>query len=92
MSVRPIELLGGESVYCINQAQLRGAFRLAEEDPQSGPRIQAEIAALEGKLSKSLSAEKKAVACCRPAWMPAAVLISAGGAEPSRGSRTAGRG
>ncbi len=53
MSVRPIELLGGESVYCINQAQLRGAFRLAEEDPQSGPRIQAEIAALEGKLSRN---------------------------------------
>ena len=53
MSVRPIELLGGESVYCINQAQLRSAFRLAEQDPQSAPRIQGELAALERKLSRN---------------------------------------
>ncbi len=53
MSVRPIELLGGESVYCINHAQLKSAFRLAEDDPQSAPRIQAEIASLEQKLSRN---------------------------------------
>ena len=53
MSVRPIELLGGESVYCINHSQLRSAFKLAEEDPQSAPRIQAEIADLEKKLSRN---------------------------------------
>ena len=53
MSVRPIELLGGESVYCINHAQLKSAFRLAEDDPQSAPRIQTEIASLEQKLSRN---------------------------------------
>lgn len=53
MSIRPIELLGGESVYCINEAQLKGAFRLANEDPQTAPRIQAEIAALEEKFSRN---------------------------------------
>lgn len=53
MAVKPIELLGGESVYCINQSQLQGAFRLANEDPQSAPRIQAEIAALEQKFSRN---------------------------------------
>ena len=53
MSIRPIELLGGESVYCINHSQLRSAFKLAEEDPQSAPRIQAEIAELEKKLSRN---------------------------------------
>ena len=53
MSVRPIELLGGESVYCINQAQLRSAMRLAQEDPQTAPRLQAEIAALEQKYSRN---------------------------------------
>ena len=53
MSVRPIELLGGESVYCINHSQLKSAFRLAQEDPQSAPRIQAEIATLEQKLSRN---------------------------------------
>lgn len=53
MSVRPIELLGGESVYCINHAQLKSAFKLAEDDPRSAPRIQAEIADLEQKLSRN---------------------------------------
>lgn len=53
MSVRPIELLGGESVYCINHSQLKSAFKLAEQDPQSAPRIQAEIAELEKKLSRN---------------------------------------
>lgn len=53
MSVKPIELLGGESVYCINESQLKSAFRLANEDPQAAPRIQTEIAALEQKLSRN---------------------------------------
>ncbi|MCZ7591591.1 MAG: hypothetical protein M5U15_05315 [Kiritimatiellae bacterium] len=53
MSVKPIELLGGESVYCINQSQLKSAFRLANEDAESGPRIRSEIAALEEKLSRN---------------------------------------
>ena len=39
--------------YCINQSQLRGAFRLANEDPKSAPRIQAEIASLEQKFSRN---------------------------------------
>ena len=53
MSVRPIELLGGESVYCINQAQLKGAFRLANEDPVTAPKIQAEIKSIEDRLSRN---------------------------------------
>ncbi len=53
MSVRPIELLGGESVYCINQSQLQSALKLAQDDPHSAPRIQAEIAALEHKLTRN---------------------------------------
>lgn len=53
MSVKPIELLGGESVYCINQSQLKSAFRLAKEDPHSAPRIQSAIADLEDKLSRN---------------------------------------
>lgn len=53
MAVKPIELLGGESVYCINESQLKSAFRLAHEDPQTAPRIQAEIAALEQKFSRN---------------------------------------
>ena len=53
MSIRPIELLGGESVYCINQAQLKSAYRLAFEDPATAPRIQAEIADLESRLTRN---------------------------------------
>ncbi len=53
MTIRPIELLGGESVYCINESQLKNAFRLANDDPQTAPRIQAEIAALEEKLTRN---------------------------------------
>lgn len=53
MTIKPIELLGGESVYCINESQLKNAFRLAFEDPASSPKIQAEIETLEAKLSRN---------------------------------------
>lgn len=53
MSIRPIELLGGESVYCINEAQIKSAFRLANEDPATAPRIQAELAGLETRLNRN---------------------------------------
>jgi hypothetical protein len=53
MSVRPIELLGGESVYCINESQLRNAKRLAFDDPEASPRIQREIGDLEQRLNRN---------------------------------------
>lgn len=53
MTVRPIELLGGESVYCINESQLKSAFKLAFEDPVAAPRIQAEIASIESRLNRN---------------------------------------
>ena len=53
MSIEPIPLLGGKSVYCINEAQLQEAEQLAKEDPESSPRIQAEIAKLEESLSRN---------------------------------------
>ena len=53
MSVEPIPLLGGKSVYCINQSQLAEAFHLAEEDPQTAPRIQREIDRLEGEIGRN---------------------------------------
>ena len=56
MALHPIDLTGGESVYCINQAQLARAFQLAEADDESGPRVRA---ALEG-LDKNLSRNERA--------------------------------
>ena len=39
MSVAPTSLMGGQSVYCINQAQLKEAVRLYESDPEASPRL-----------------------------------------------------
>lgn len=39
MSVAPTSILGGDSVYCINQAQLKEAVRLYETDPDASPRL-----------------------------------------------------
>ena len=35
MSVAPTSILGGDSVYCINQAQLKEAVRLYESDSEA---------------------------------------------------------
>ena len=48
-----VDLSGGESVYCINEAQIREAFALASENPETGPRIRQEIERLEGTLSRN---------------------------------------
>ena len=53
MSTKPINILGGESVYCINEDQLRKSVELAERDPESAPKIQALIADVESRLSRN---------------------------------------
>jgi hypothetical protein len=53
MSVRPIDILGGESVYCINEGQLRSAFELAESDTESARKIQEAISRIESSLSRN---------------------------------------
>ncbi len=53
MAVPPVDLTGGESVYCINQVQLERAFQLADADPESGPRIRAALERLEQDLSRN---------------------------------------
>jgi len=53
MSRKPIDMLGGESVYCINRDQLRRSRELAEHDPQSSPKIQAALSDLESTLSRN---------------------------------------
>ncbi len=53
MAVQPVDLTGGESVYCINQAQLARAFELADADGEGGPRIRAALAELEQGLSRN---------------------------------------
>ena len=53
MSAEPVSLLGGESVYCINEAQLLDAARLADEDPESSPKIQSQLETIEASLTRN---------------------------------------
>jgi hypothetical protein len=53
MSVAPTSLLGGESVYCINQAQLKEAVRLYESDPDSSPRLRHSVESAQAELSRN---------------------------------------
>jgi hypothetical protein len=53
MAVQPVDITGGESIYCINQTQLKEAFRLAEQDDASAPRIRASIDAIQRDLTRN---------------------------------------
>ena len=43
MVLSPVSILGGDSVYCINEAQMSHAKQLAEEDPESSTKIKSLI-------------------------------------------------
>ena len=53
MVISPISILGGESVFCINEAQMRDAQRLAKEDPESSDKIQSQLKEIENALSRN---------------------------------------
>jgi len=53
MSIHPKSLLGGESIYCINEAQLKEATRLMEKDPESAPRLQKLVNTIEAQCSRN---------------------------------------
>ena len=52
-SPKSLDLSGGESVYCINEAQLKQAHQLAMEDPESAPLVQATLTDLKSKLTRN---------------------------------------
>ena len=53
MAITPISILGGDSVYCINEAQVRDGKRLDNDDPESSEKIQSEIEKLESSFSRN---------------------------------------
>lgn len=53
MSLESIPLTGGESVYCINENQLKEALRLANNDPVSSSKIQTELKQLEKEMTRN---------------------------------------
>jgi hypothetical protein len=53
MPVPPTSILGGESVYCINEAQLKEAVRLTQEDTESAPKLQTLIEQIEKQCTRN---------------------------------------
>ena len=53
MAIRPISILGGDSVYCINEAQMLAARKLANEDPEASKKIQSELEKLDTDFSRN---------------------------------------
>ena len=53
MVLSPVSILGGDSVYCINEAQMNQAKQLAEEDPESSTKIKSVIATLESDFTRN---------------------------------------
>lgn len=53
MSLKPIDLTGGKSVYCFNEHQLKGAFDLAESEGESGDKIRAFVEELEKSCTRN---------------------------------------
>lgn len=53
MTISPIPILGGKSIYCINEEQMTEATRIAENDPASSPKVQKYLTELDVSLSRN---------------------------------------
>jgi len=53
MSVKPIDLTGGKSVYCFNESQIAKAMELAQAQDESGEKIRANVERLNQELSRN---------------------------------------
>ena len=53
MGAKAIEISGGESYYCINEAQLKRAFELAHKNPESSGKIQEYLKKIEIELNRN---------------------------------------
>lgn len=53
MSLKPIDLTGGKSVYCFNQHQMDQANTLFAEDSPSGEKIRQAVTELEATHSRN---------------------------------------
>ncbi len=50
---KPIPLLGGKSVFCINEEQMQEAARLREDDRESSQKITDQLHQIEQQLSRN---------------------------------------
>ena len=51
--MKQIDIIGGESVYCIDEIQLRKAFKLAEGNTPSANKIKSAREIIESDLSRN---------------------------------------
>lgn len=56
MSLKPIDLTGGKSVYCFNQHQMDHAHKLYAAEGPEGERVREEVARLEKTLTRNQQA------------------------------------
>lgn len=50
---QPIDITGGESVYCINTGQLRQAYEMISGDSESSARLHAQLDVLEADFNRN---------------------------------------
>lgn len=53
MIANPIPLLGGKSVFCINEEQMREAARIREDSGESSQKINAQLEVIEQNLTRN---------------------------------------
>ncbi len=53
MGLKEIDFSGGESVYCINEVQLKKAFDLVKNDPESARKINGLLDQIENEFSRN---------------------------------------
>jgi hypothetical protein len=53
MSLKEVDLSGGESVYCINQVQLKKAFELVKNSPESAAKINSLLEHVENDFTRN---------------------------------------
>ena len=53
MKTQPVELTGGESVYCINEAQLKQAYAMANDNSESARKIKESMEQIDSNLSRN---------------------------------------
>ena len=53
MAMQPIDLTGGKSVYCFNETQIKSAYDLVFEQPDTAAKLQAELERMEKDMTRN---------------------------------------
>lgn len=53
MSIKPLDLTGGKSVYCFNEYQMKQAFDLFNSETDSGQKVRESLAKLDTEMNRN---------------------------------------